>query len=628
MPKNVNELIDQVDGLLVSFARAADEHRDDIESVHPTHRNGAENLVHYADLRSRDLRHLQQALTELGATSLSAPEADTRAKVMSVRNVLGALSNGFQPYFGEEIANALATADNILEANALRLLGPSPDDMPGRIMVTLPSEAATDAALVLSFAEAGMDLARINCAHDGPAAWEQMIAHVHTAARTVGREIKISMDLAGPKLRTGAIAPGPHIGRSRVMRLESGKVLTPARIWLVRKPLPGEQVAAAPQLPGRPVLTVHVDSWWLETLQVDDKISLHDARGLRRHFIVEARHADGVLATGDRNAYIAEGSLLECNFEKTRVAGIPALEQRLHLEAGDQVILRADPEYICRPDELPLQVGCTLPLAVQSLQVGDEVLFDDGAISAEVASTTSAEAAEDAIATATLTVTRTKPGGQKLAAFKGINLPTTELPLPALTPEDEEHLAFVARHADIAAISFVRSPEDVEHVLGVLQRLITEAEQAGDHALAARTAGLGIALKIETIPGFRLLPQILLAGMAWENLGVMIARGDLAVELGFERLSEVPLQIIALAEAAHIPTILATQVLESAAKTGLPSRAEITDAAVALRAECVMLNKGPHIVQAMSVLHRIGRKIGKAQRKSRILMRHIHSWDD
>ena len=102
---------------------------------------------------------------------------------------------------------------------------------------------------------------------------------------------------------------------------------------------------------------------------------------------------------------------------------------------------------------------------------------------------------------------------------------------------------------------------------------------------------------------------------------------DLAVEVGFERLSEVPRQILALCEAAHIPTIWATQVLESLAKTGQPSRAEITDAAAGQRAECVMLNKGPHIVDAIRALDDIMLRMGEVQVKSRTLMRRIMSWD-
>jgi pyruvate kinase len=95
----------------------------------------------------------------------------------------------------------------------------------------------------------------------------------------------------------------------------------------------------------------------------------------------------------------------------------------------------------------------------------------------------------------------------------------------------------------------------------------------------------------------------------------MIARGDLAVECGWKRLAEVQEQILWLCEAAHMPVIWATQVLENLAKTGLPSRAEITDAAMAQRAECVMLNKGPGIRQAIYLLDEILRRMQEYQNK-------------
>jgi pyruvate kinase len=112
------------------------------------------------------------------------------------------------------------------------------------------------------------------------------------------------------------------------------------------------------------------------------------------------------------------------------------------------------------------------------------------------------------------------------------------------------------------------------------------------------------------------------------KVGVMVARGDLAVEVGFARLSEVPRQILALCEAAHVPAVWATQVLETLAKTGQPSRAEITDAATAQRADCVMLNKGPFIREAITALDDILTRMGAVQRKSRTLSRRIRSWDD
>ena len=100
-------------------------------------------------------------------------------------------------------------------------------------------------------------------------------------------------------------------------------------------------------------------------------------------------------------------------------------------------------------------------------------------------------------------------------------------------------------------------------------------------------------LKIETQAAFNRLPMLLLAAMRHPPVAVMVARGDLGVEVGFERLSEVQEEILWLCEAAHVPVIWATQVLESLAKGGMPSRAEVTDAAMGSRAECVMLNKGP-----------------------------------
>ena len=78
----------------------------------------------------------------------------------------------------------------------------------------------------------------------------------------------------------------------------------------------------------------------------------------------------------------------------------------------------------------------------------------------------------------------------------------------------------------------------------------------------------------------------------------MVALGNLGVEIGFERMDEIQEQILWICEAAHVPDIWATQVLESLVQRGLPSRAEVTDAAMSRRAECVMLNKGPNILRA------------------------------
>ncbi len=171
--------------------------------------------------------------------------------------------------------------------------------------------------------------------------------------------------------------------------------------------------------------------------------------------------------------------------------------------------------------------------------------------------------------------------------------------------------------------SFVRTPEDVK-------KLYEELEKHNDH-------DTGIIFKIENEEAFNNLPLILLEGMKRNKIGVMIARGDLAVEVGFERISEVQNQILWLCEAAHVPVIWATQVLENLAKTGVATRAEVTDVTHGAQAECVMLNKGPYIVDAIHTLKSILTKMSHhtAKRKSSLrplnvaksMLKKIHKTD-
>jgi pyruvate kinase len=98
-------------------------------------------------------------------------------------------------------------------------------------------------------------------------------------------------------------------------------------------------------------------------------------------------------------------------------------------------------------------------------------------------------------------------------------------------------------------------------------------------------------------------------------IAVMIARGDLAVECGWARLAELQKEILWICDAARVPVVWATQVLEQEAKKGLPSRAEITDAAESQQADCVMLNKGPHILATIRTLDNILRRMQSLREK-------------
>ncbi|HBU43311.1 MAG TPA: pyruvate kinase, partial [Microbacterium sp.] len=97
--------------------------------------------------------------------------------------------------------------------------------------------------------------------------------------------------------------------------------------------------------------------------------------------------------------------------------------------------------------------------------------------------------------------------------------------------------------------------------------------------------------------------------------------GDLAVECGFERMAEIQEELLGFCEAAHTPVIWATEVLSTLAKRGRPTRAEITDAAMAQRAECVMLNKGPEVLSALAMLADILKRMQNHQRKKMAVFR-------
>jgi pyruvate kinase len=245
-----------------------------------------------------------------------------------------------------------------------------------------------------------------------------------------------------------------------------------------------------------------------------------------------------------------------------------------------------------------------VPEVLEHLRPSARVWFDDGKIGAQVIAVEGREAELEA--------TSASAAGSRLRSEKGINVPDTDLHLSALSKEDLAPLPFVASHADLVDMSFVQRPADVYRLQGELRRL--------------RADRVGVVLKIETVKAFARLPSLLLAAMANPTAAVMIARGDLAVECGWERLAEVQEEILWLAEAAHLPVIWATQVLDQLARTGLPSRAEISDAAMSGRAECVMLNKGPHIGEAVSSLDDILRRMSAHQEKKASLLRGLRAW--
>jgi len=445
------------------------------------------NLAHYLCLRHHDLRAMQRQLMRHGLSSLGRLESRTLPTIDAVLAALGSLTGRPPPAPMPDEAEFFAGETRLVQATDI-LFGPEAPHRRGRIMVTLPTEAAGDRALVDDLVRYGMDVARINCAHDDPATWRAMAANARAAGERLGRRISVLMDIAGPKIRTGAVVVAD----------------------------------------GRPRLRI-----------------------------------------GDAFRLCAEG------------------EPRLD----------ADASYAA---------GVSLAEMVNRLTVGDRVLYNDSKLEGVVESCGGGEAL--------IRVRRVKAGGLRLKPDKGLNLPDTALGLSPLTGKDQRDLETAIECADMIGYSFVSHPDDIDLLEGLLPKVVAER----------RT--LGLVAKIERPEAVRNLPDLIARASGRRPLGVMIARGDLAAEIGFERLAEMQEQILWVCEAAAVPVIWATQVLESLVRDGTPSRAEMTDAAMAARAECVMLNKGPAICLGVQVLDGLLSRMDEHMFKKTPTLRALKSW--
>ena len=447
----------------------------------------AANLARYLAFRRRDLRRLQRCLMEAGLSSLGRAESRVTPTLEAVSALLAAAQGAtWRPVPSE----AFHAGERRIAARADLLLGAPSSHSPIRLLVTLPSEAADNADFVARLADLGVEAVRINCAHDDEAVWARMIAHVGRAPDPMGRRMRIMMDLAGPKIRTGESRDDKHLRR---------------------------------------------------------------------------------VAVGDELAIAAPG--------------------RLHA---------APPATAA--------IECTLTEALRRIEPGQRILLDDGKLDLTVL-----RREEWGVVAKIVGGPREK--GYKLKPEKGVNFPDTEIEVPALTDEDSEALRFVARHADGVGFSFVQDVEDVRLLQDALAR-----ERPDDWRR------LGLLLKIETKRAVRNLPDLLVRAAGRQPTAVMIARGDLAVEIGFARLAEMQEEILWICEAAQIPAIWATQVLESLIKTGLSSRGEMTDAAMAARAECVMLNKGPFVFEGIAEIDRLIGRMSEHISKKTHQLRPLRSW--
>ncbi|RIV70594.1 pyruvate kinase [Flagellimonas aequoris] len=594
--EQLEHLAVQLDEVIHLILEQDNEKASMIDTVCPIYLESAKNLMHYATFRSLDVRGLQKSLKQLGLTRLANAEGNILGSLVNLKMMVDSLRAKNMNHENLPFLS-IGEGKKLLYKHTDQIFGEHTKDRRVRIMVTQPSEAATDYDLVLGMVKNGMDCARINCAHDGPKVWESIIDNIRKAEKECSTTVKIAMDLAGPKIRTGDIGEGPKIKKFKPPKNAHGE----KDMVFIKLVAEGGHELKSNEIP--------VDKRWMEKLRVGDDIKIKDVRGRSRKIKVVQKDKDFVLLLSPKSLTLESGAILKPLRKKLRngmVGELPGKEQFLLLREGDHLIIGSEEEKATLPifdTEGNLvqagKVSCSPPEIVHKMKVGAPILFDDGKIEGIVVETASEWFK--------VKIVRAGEKGAKLKSEKGINVPNLDLGISGLTEKDREDLKFVAKHADIVNFSYVNNEEDV-------QELLNELEQLG----AKDT--MGVILKIETQMAYKNLIGILIAAMQAKKLGVMIARGDLALEVGWKNMAMVQEGILSFCSAAHIPVVWATQVLESLAKKGMPSRSEITDITSSVQAECVMLNKGPHIQEAIAFLDEVLVNIEASHDKKEVML--------
>jgi len=603
----VEDLIRQMESLRQLIGKRGEQSRKMLQDLPPERLLSGQNLLDYLALRRENLRPLQDQLARLGLSSLGRAEPHVMAVIDAVLHNLYLLSGQTGNAAFADIVRSFDAGADRLEQNTSALFGEPPARHRAHIMVTMPVEAADDYLMVHQLLKSGMDCMRINCAHDYPEIWSRMIDTLRNAEQSTGHACRILMDLAGPKLRLGPMETHPAVLKISPRRSEDGRIMRPARVWLTPVRTEFSEMPAADA-------TFALDPDWLEGLKAGQKINFRDVRGSDRTWLVREVREDGYWVECKKTAYLANGTVLSRPERKgsaatdTEITGLPQEDSVCLIRKGDILFISARvepgiPAFHDSNGELlnPGRVSLAIPEVYRDVRLGEPVFFDDGRIGG-IIEKRGAEQLQ-------VRITHTRRPVEKLEGNRGVNLPDTKLKLAALSVKDLQDLAFAARHADMVGLSFTNCAEDVRALYQHLHKLGRQ--------------DMGVILKIETKRGFANLPSILLEALKFPCAGVMIARGDLAVECGFERLSEVQEEILWVCEAAHVPVVWATQVLEGLTKRGHASRAEITDAAMAQEAEAVMLNKGKHVIAAVEMLADILKRMQGHHRKKRSLLRKL-----
>lgn len=586
---------------------------EEIDETHPRAKSLL-NLKHYLHLRSKDHTMLQEKLFFLGLSSLGRSYAHIFASINNIYEQLTSSLNKEQIFTNSHathnyinIQEALDTASN----NAKELFGKKTGSFFSRqhtaVMVTLPSNAAeSNGLLIRQLADVGVNVFRINTAHDAPSVWKSMADIIQdiNINKEEDEKIKIFVDLAGPKIRTGKIRTIDIPLKIGSNKEQKELVLTCSNDGTTGEILDSSTLKKIPA-------QITVEKSFFNKIAKNDKIKVFGFEDQKAHIIVKEVNNDFIQGYIDKKIYIDNNTEFIHEKYKSKVKNFQHQTEPIRLFIGDHLVI-TEKEVLGRAairndkNEVtsPALIRCIAKNILFYVLVGDKVFIDDGKIALEVL-----EKNDDTI---TCKVLSAKSSGTLLKEEKGINFPDTYVETSAITATDEANVLHVLPYADSLSISFCQNADDVKKIQTILY------EHGRDD--------IGIIAKIETKIAITNMPNILQQLLESKKYGVMIARGDLAIEVGFEKMAYVQEALLDICDAAHVPVIWATQVLESKMKNNLPSRAEVTDAAMSGRAECVMLNKGAFAIDTIDVLKRILDDMHSISKKNRQLLKKEPLW--
>jgi pyruvate kinase len=515
---------------------ATDQVEARVAQVAPRYRASARNFAHYVSVRQHDLRALQLGLLGHGLSSLGRLEGHVVDAIAQVRQRLDDALAAPRHGAGEDLADHAPSwdqAQRLLHAHTQALLGPRPAGRHVYVMVTAPSSDEVDDGWCGRLLDAGMNLLRINAAHEDEAAWTRIVTTARATAAARQVPLRIAVDLPGPKLRTVMLTAGPRVVKWKPAKDALGRVVAPRMIAL------HSAAVGAATADG---LAVPTSIW--ATLAAGDQLTVRDARGKRRVVRVLERGDANGRGEVDATTYVTPGAQVcvtrvDRVYAEFTIVDVPARRARLEVAVGQTFAVVAEGTPV--PDGMP-GIGCTLPAALAGLTLGQRVLFDDGHLETEVAVAIAAW-----------------PGA-------GPGHPCAGRAIPA--GRREGHQPARQRAALAAVLGRRRAGAGVRGAPRRSDRRLVRPRARGRPRAApppggARRRSVGLVLKIETAGAFARLPAILLAALERAPVGVMIARGDLAIESGYQRLAELQEEILWLCEAAHVPVIWATEVLDS-----------------------------------------------------------------